>query len=146
MHDATTFVLDPAIAADTVPVLSLGLSELRLTNDRRFPWLLLVPRRAGAVEIIDLAKADRAALLEEIAAASGALRLATNCDKLNIGALGNKVRQLHVHVVARFTDDAAWPGPVWGAGEAVAYDVRARDRLVATIRAALASPAPAASF
>jgi diadenosine tetraphosphate (Ap4A) HIT family hydrolase len=140
MHDTTTFALDPAIAADTVPVISLGLSAVRLMNDRRFPWLLLVPRRAGAVEIVDLAKADRAALLEEIAAASGALRLATNCDKLNIGALGNKVRQLHVHVVARFTDDAAWPGPVWGAGTAVAYDGTARDRLVAAIRDMLASP------
>jgi diadenosine tetraphosphate (Ap4A) HIT family hydrolase len=111
-------------------------------NDRRFPWLLLVPRRAGASEIIDLSPADRAALMEEIAAASGALRLATNCDKLNVGALGNKVHQLHVHVVARFAGDAAWPGPVWSAGVAVGYDGTARDRLVATIRGILGGAAP----
>jgi diadenosine tetraphosphate (Ap4A) HIT family hydrolase len=144
MHDAMTFALDPQLAADTVPVISLGLSDLRLMNDRRFPWLLLVPRRAGASEIIDLSPADRAALMEEIAAASGALRLATNCDKLNIGALGNKVRQLHVHVVARFAGDAAWPGPVWSAGAAVGYDGAVRDRLVGAIRDMLGGAAPGA--
>jgi diadenosine tetraphosphate (Ap4A) HIT family hydrolase len=89
------------------------------------------------VEIIDLAKADRAALFEEINAASAALRTATRCDKLNVAALGNQVRQLHVHVVARFAGDAAWPGPVWGAGAAVAYEAAARDRLVAAVRSAL---------
>jgi diadenosine tetraphosphate (Ap4A) HIT family hydrolase len=142
MHDAPPFVLDPAIAADTTPILSLGLSELRLMNDRRFPWLLLVPRRPGAVEIIDLSKPDRAALFEEITAASGALRMASDCEKLNIAALGNQVRQLHVHVVARFAGDAAWPGPVWGAGTAVAYEARARDRLTETIRSALSPALP----
>lgn len=140
MHDATPFVLDPVLAADTSAVLSLGLSDVRLMNDRRFPWLLLVPRRAGAVEIIDLAKPDRATLFEEITATSGALRLATGCDKLNIAALGNQVRQLHVHIIARFEGDAAWPRPVWGTGEAVAYDPAARDRLADTIRSFLSSP------
>ncbi len=131
------FTLDPKIAADTVAVTPLGLSDLRLMNDARFPWLLLVPRRPGAVEIIDLAKADRAALFEEINAVSAALRAATRCDKLNVAALGNQVRQLHVHVVARFAGDAAWPGPVWGVGDAVAYEAAARDRLIAAVRTAL---------
>jgi len=103
-------------------------------DDARFPWLLLVPRRADAVEIVDLAKADRALLFEEISAASTALRAITRCDKLNVGALGNRVRQLHVHLVARFASDAAWPDPVWGWGTAVPYAVADRERLAAALR------------
>jgi diadenosine tetraphosphate (Ap4A) HIT family hydrolase len=139
MQDATDgpFSIDPRLAADSTPVRSLGLSDLRLMNDARFPWLLLVPRRAGMTEIIDLAKADRAVLFEEIVAVSTALRAATACDKLNVAALGNSVAQLHVHLIARFHGDAAWPKPVWGGGAAVAYESAARDRLVASILAAL---------
>jgi diadenosine tetraphosphate (Ap4A) HIT family hydrolase len=133
----TQFTLDPKITAATIGVISLELCDLRLQNDARFPWLVLVPRRPGAVEIIDLSKADRAALFEEINAVSSALLTATRCDKLNVAALGNQVRQLHVHVVARFAGDAAWPGPVWGAGDAVAYEAAARDRLIAAVRSAL---------
>ncbi len=132
------FSLDPVLAADSVAVSNLALSDVRLMNDARFPWLLLVPRRAGAVEIIDLPKADRALLFEEINAASAALRAATHCDKLNVGALGNQVRQLHVHIVARFAGDAAWPGPVWSSGAAAPYSPAARDRLIGDIRGALA--------
>ena len=131
------FALDPKLAADSVAVTSLSLSDLRLMNDARFPWLLLVPRVAAAAEIIDLQKPDRAALFEEITAVSAALRAATRCDKLNVAALGNQVRQLHVHVVARFQGDAAWPGPVWGVGHADAYERHARDILIAGIVAAL---------
>ena len=137
MNTATGFALDPKIAAVSIGIATLGLSELRLMNDERFPWLLLVPQRAGAVEMIDLEKPDRAALFEEITAVSGALRTATHCDKLNVAALGNQVRQLHVHIVARFEGDAAWPGPVWGVGDAVAYEDARRDRLIASIRSAL---------
>lgn len=137
MNVASGFALDPKIAADSVGIATLALSDLRLMNDQRFPWLLLVPRRAGAVEMIDLEKPDRAALFEEITAVSAALRTVTRCDKLNVAALGNQVRQLHVHVVARFAGDAAWPGPVWGMGLAVAYEAGRRDRLIASIRSAL---------
>lgn len=129
--------LDPRIAADTVGVTGLWLSELRLMNDARFPWLILVPRVADAAEIMDLDKVMRTALCEEITAVSQALVAATACDKLNVAALGNIVRQLHVHVVARFEGDAAWPGPVWGHGKAVAYAAEARDRLIGKILAAL---------
>lgn len=132
------FTLDPRLAADSAAVTDLGLSALRLMNDARFPWLLLVPRRPGMAEIIDLAKADRALLFEEIVAVMSALKTATGCDKLNVAALGNQVRQLHIHVVARFEGDAAWPGPVWGTGAAVAYDAARRDRLIADLAAALA--------
>ncbi|MBN8997170.1 MAG: HIT domain-containing protein [Rhizobiales bacterium] len=132
-----TFALAPRILADTAAIASLGLSELRLMDDARFPWLMLVPRKAGAEEIIDLDAAERAALTEEIALVSGALRAVTGCDKLNVGALGNIVRQLHIHVVARFERDAAWPGPVWGAGQAIAYEAAERDRFVQKLRQTL---------
>jgi len=131
-----TFALDPKIAADSLPIAPLGLSDLRLMNDFRFPWLLLVPR-VEATEIVDLAPAERARLLDEITEVSAALRKVTGCHKLNIAALGNVVRQLHVHVIARFTTDAAWPKPVWGIGEALAYPAADRDRLVSQILAAL---------
>lgn len=133
------FTLDSRLAADSFGVTGLWLSELRLMNDARFPWLILVPRVPDAVEILDLAKADRAALCDEITAVSETLITVTGCDKLNVAALGNLVRQLHVHVVARFAGDAAWPGPVWGNGKAVAYEAEARDRLIASIVTALPS-------
>jgi diadenosine tetraphosphate (Ap4A) HIT family hydrolase len=131
------FALADRLLADTTAIVSLGLSELRLMNDARFPWLVLVPRKEGAKEITDLDAGERAALVEEIALVSDALRAATGCHKLNVGALGNIVRQLHVHVVARFEGDAAWPGPVWGAGRAIAYQPAERDRLLRELRRTL---------
>lgn len=128
------FVLDPRLEADTVPVTELALCTLRLSKDVRFPWLILVPKRPDTAEIIDLGDMDRAILFDEIVIVSQALRTATRCHKLNIATLGNQVRQLHVHVIARFENDAAWPRPVWGVGEAVAYEPAARDRLVAELR------------
>ncbi len=138
------FTLDPRLAADSTPVARLALSELRLINDARFPWLLLVPRRANMAEIIDLDEGDRATLFGEIGTVATALKAMTRCDKLNIAALGNQVRQLHVHIVARFDGDAAWPGPVWGVGAPVAYEGETRDRLIAELSAAL-FPRPHAS-
>jgi diadenosine tetraphosphate (Ap4A) HIT family hydrolase len=129
------FTIDPRIAADSLFLIPLELSDLRLMNDARYPWLLLVPR-VEATEIVDLGRADRTRLLDEIAEVATALRTATGCHKLNIAALGNVVRQLHVHIVARFTTDAAWPKPVWGSGEAVAYEPQERDKLIAKILAA----------
>jgi diadenosine tetraphosphate (Ap4A) HIT family hydrolase len=133
------FRLDERLAADTIGVTGLWLSELRLMNDARFPWLVLVPRVVGASEIVDLARADRAALCDEITAVSQTLMNLTNCDKLNVAALGNVVSQLHVHVVARFQGDAAWPAPVWGYGKAVAYGAEDRDSLIVRITTALPS-------
>ncbi|HET7714300.1 MAG TPA: HIT family protein [Bauldia sp.] len=130
----TDFLLDPKLEADTVPVADLALSALRLANDARFPWLILVPRRADVSEIIDLADMDRAILFDEIVLVSRILKTVTGCHKLNVAALGNQVRQLHVHVIARLTDDPAWPRPVWGSGEAIAYEPARRDRLIAKVR------------
>jgi len=124
------FVLDPRLDADTQLVTSLALCDVRLMRDARFPWLILVPRRAGLVEMLDLPSELQQMLWQEIHQTAAALRTTVPCDKLNIGALGNIVRQLHVHVIARREGDAAWPGPVWGYGRAEPYtDNNLRSRL-----------------
>jgi diadenosine tetraphosphate (Ap4A) HIT family hydrolase len=110
----TEFTLHPQLAADCLDIGDWPLCRLLRMNDRTYPWLILVPRRAGIREIIDLAGPDRARLMEEIAAASETLRRETGAHKLNVAALGNAVPQLHVHVIARFTTDPAWPRPIWG--------------------------------
>lgn len=129
--------LDPRLAADSVAVADLALCHIRLMNDTTYPWLLLIPRREGAVEIADLSREDRMQLMDEIALASSALRAQTGCDKLNVAALGNMVPQLHVHVIARFQGDAAWPGPVWGRAPAEPYADEPRAALVAALAARL---------
>lgn len=131
------FKLDHRLEADTEPVFSLPLSDLRLMNDSRFAWLIMVPRRGEVADLIDLDRTDRALLMEEIAVVSEVLKAATDCDKLNVANLGNAVRQLHIHVIARFSTDSAWPGPVWGFGEPVDYRPEDRHRLISQIRAAL---------
>jgi diadenosine tetraphosphate (Ap4A) HIT family hydrolase len=131
------FRLDPRLEADTIPVAELPLSSLRLMTDATYPWLLLVPRKAEISELIDLDAAARAALIEEIAAAGEALRAEVRPDKLNVAALGNMVRQLHVHVIARRMDDPAWPKPVWGAMPARPYPAGGAERLAAAIAARL---------
>lgn len=133
----STFALDPRLEAGTIAVTELDLSLLRLSKDGRFPWLILVPQRHDVAEIIDLDDMDRAVLFDEIVLVSRALQAATGCHKLNVAALGNQVRQLHVHLIARFEADAAWPRPVWDVGEPVAYQPVARDRLIATLRESL---------
>lgn len=128
------FALDTRLAADTLPVGDLPLCRVLLMRDRRYAWLVLVPRRAGMVEVSDLDEGERATLWREVDRAAAALRAAAPCDKVNIGALGNIVRQLHVHVLARVEGDAAWPGPVWGHSAAVPYDGGEAERLVGALR------------
>jgi len=135
----SAFELDPRLAADSILVADLPLSQLRLMDDARFPWLVLVPRVPGAVEWIDLDQERQATLLREVNQAATLLRTTATSDKLNIGALGNIVRQLHVHVVARRVGDAAWPGPVWGSGRALPYDESARNSFVQSLRSVLAT-------
>lgn len=130
-----TFVLDPRLEAQSAPLGELALCRVLLMDDARFPWIMLVPKRTGLVEIIDLGSADLARLMEEIATASGVLEAATSAYKLNVAALGNVVRQLHVHVIARFENDAAWPSPVWGKGERVPYQPVARAEFSGKLRA-----------
>ena len=135
----TGFALDPRLESDTVEVTRLPLSVVRLMNDRRFPWLILVPARPGAIEIVDLAPADRAQLVEEIAIASAALRDLFRAAKLNVAALGNVVPQLHVHVIARFETDEAWPKPVWGTTPE-RYHFDELERRLASLRYRLSPP------
>jgi diadenosine tetraphosphate (Ap4A) HIT family hydrolase len=127
--------LHPQLEQDTETIGDLALSRLLVSNDANYPWLLLVPRRAGATEIIDLNTEDQQQLIVEIAAASRALKAITACDKLNVAAIGNMVPQLHIHIVARRRDDPAWPKPVWGAAPARAWNPADRARLVAALRA-----------
>jgi diadenosine tetraphosphate (Ap4A) HIT family hydrolase len=140
------FDLDPRLVADSLPIGELTLSRLLLKNDSRYPWLVLVPRRKGAAEIVDLDRPARSALMDEIAHASEALRTLPRVDKINVGSLGNIVRQLHVHVIARRVGDPAWPGPVWGAGMGSRYGQDEAWRLIAKVREGLKghlhAPAP----
>ena len=119
------FVLDPRLAADSAFIADGPLSQVRLMDDARFPWLLLVPRVAGASEWIDLDGGQQRLLLAEINQISKLLRVEPGVQKINIGALGNIVRQLHVHLVGRREGDAAWPGPTWGSGAAQRIDANA---------------------
>ena len=128
------FTLHPQLAQDTVPVGDLPLSRVLLANDTNYPWLILVPRKPGLVELIDLEENEQVQLLAEIARTARTLKEVTACDKLNIAALGNQVAQLHVHVIARRKSDAAWPKPVWGAAKPSAYDPKMRDDLIGTLR------------
>ena len=133
----TDFALDARLERDSLFIADGPLSQLRLMNDSRFSWLVLVPRVANAAELVDLDGGQQRLLLAEINLASHLLRKTGRCDKINIGALGNIVRQLHVHVLARIEGDSAWPGPVWGRGKAVPYPAPERDRLVHAFRDAL---------
>jgi len=131
-----SFVLHERLAADTVPLADLVLSSARLMNDDRWPWIILVPRRADAHELRALDEADQVQLMREIALASRALSTIYQPDKINVGALGNLVPQLHVHVIGRTRDDEAWPGPVWGVGNARPYG-DALETTLARLRKAL---------
>ena len=115
---AEHFDLDPRLEETSVPAADWPLCQIRLKDDARFHWLLLVPRRAGVVELTDLDEADYAKLNAEILAAVRLVQEVARPDKVNVAALGNMVAQMHVHVIARFSSDAAWPDPVWchGAG------------------------------
>ena len=115
------FELHPRLEADTFAIADWDLCRVLLMNDCRYPWLILVPRRNWVREIHELKTIDRTILMEEISQASAALQAAFGPDKMNVGALGNIVEQLHVHVIARSKSDPAWPGPVWGHGDAEAY-------------------------
>ena len=131
------FVLDARLAADSVSILKLGLCDLRLAKDSRWPWLILVPQRADVSEVFDLTPLDQAMLTFEQVTVGAALKQVTGADKINIAAIGNIVRQLHVHVVARMEDDPNWPKPIWGYGTSVPYDQAAFDAMKTRILEAL---------
>ncbi len=131
---ASSWSLDPRLERDSAALGDLPLSRLLLMNDANYPWLVLVPRRPHLVELIDLDDAGQGTLMGEIARVARALKAITRCDKLNVAALGNTVRQLHVHVIARFDGDAAGPRPVWGAVAPRPYAAADRERLTGALR------------
>lgn len=136
------FSVDPAFEAGSVHVGDTALSHVRLQNDARWPWLILIPRQPGLREIEDLSSADRARLIEETVLAGQAVRAIGGAtgfavEKLNLGALGNVTPQLHVHIVGRRPGDAAWAGPVWGVGTAELYADDVLAKAIAVARAGL---------
>ena len=129
-----SFLLDERLQQDTITVGDLAFCRLLLMNDSQYPWLILVPRKPDVVELYELEVEEQQKLLSEIADVSRAMKQVFTPDKLNIGALGNVVRQLHVHVVARYTDDIAWPAPVWGAHPTVPYEKEAQLNAIDKVR------------
>ena len=131
---ASTWSLHPRLKEDTIDIGDLPLCRVLVVKDANYPWLLLVPRRAGAVEIIDLEEVEQAQLMTEISRVARALKDITKCHKLNIAALGNAVPQLHVHIIARRTSDAAWPRPVWGVVPPLAHDAEEVQNFISALR------------
>ena len=126
--------LHERLKQDTIDIGDLPLSRVLVIKDAHYPWLLLVPRRSEIVEIIDLEEVEQAQLMTEISRVARALKEITKCDKLNIAALGNVVPQLHVHIIARRTGDAAWPRPVWGVMPPLAHDAEEVQRFISALR------------
>jgi diadenosine tetraphosphate (Ap4A) HIT family hydrolase len=126
--------LHSQLKKDTIDIGDLPLCKVLVIKDAHYPWLLLVPRREGAVEIIDLDEVAQAQLMTEVSRVSRALKEITKCDKLNVAALGNLVPQLHVHVIARRTSDAAWPRPVWGVMPPLAHDAEEVQNFINALR------------
>ena len=120
--DAVSFVIDSQLKQTSYPLTSLDVCDLRLVDDQRWPWLLIIPRVPHAVELIDITPDLRAQVWLEIDHVGRVMRDQFSPHKLNIAALGNQVRQLHVHCIARFPEDEAWPNPVWGVGDSAPYD------------------------
>ena len=133
------FKADPAFDAGSVMVCDWPLCQLRLQDDARFPWLILIPRRAGLHEIEDLDPAERAALMDEVVRAGEMVRFLGQAagrpvQKLNVAALGNVTAQLHVHVIGRRHDDGVWPEPVWGRGAATPYGANGLQAAISRMR------------
>ncbi len=131
---ASNWSLHSQLNKDTIDIGDLPLCKVLVIKDAHYPWLLLVPRRDGAVEIIDLDEVEQAQLMTEITRVSRALKEVTKCDKLNVAALGNLVPQLHVHIIARRTSDAAWPRPVWGVMPPLAHDAEEVQNFISALR------------
>ena len=135
--------LHSQLANDAATVGDLPLCRVLAINSADYPWLILVPRRAGLAEIVDLGD-EAAQLMSEIAQASRVLKAVTECDKLNVAAIGNVVPQLHLHIVARWKTDPLWPKPIWGTAPPRAGDATAFARFLGAIRHGLGLVVPGA--
>jgi diadenosine tetraphosphate (Ap4A) HIT family hydrolase len=138
IHDSTRFELNTRLARDSMHITDLPLCNVRLMDNKKFPWLILIPRVVAASEWIDLDRGQQHQLSDEIAVVSHILKALTTPDKLNIATLGNQVAQLHVHVIARYKADAAWPNPVWG-GASEYYKEEESSRFIYDLKSALDS-------
>lgn len=142
-----SFVLDPQLKCDCIHVDDLALCRVLLMNDAQYPWLILVPRVAGVSEIYQLSLNDQLQLMRESSALSEAMAGHFEPDKMNLANLGNMVSQLHLHLVARFRDDPAWPGPVWGHGRIIPYEkIQLKKQLQALQKLVSKTKASANSF
>ena len=133
------FSLHPQLAGYGIELARWPLSLILLMDDARFPWLILVPQRSGLRDLHDVAAAERGPLMEEIARAGRLMQSVFTADKINTAALGNQVPQLHIHVIARFTSDAAWPNPIWSVGERRRMNETERKQRIALLQAGLKS-------
>lgn len=131
------FKLHPTLERDTVEIANLELCRVLLMRDETYPWLILVPMREGLRDLDELCEADRILAMAEIDCVSKVMKAIFEPDKMNVGALGNIVEQLHIHVIARFKTDPAWPAPVWGATEAKDYEDAPREALTNLLRQVL---------
>ena len=135
--DNEAFTLDPTLEKDTVEIKRLGVCRVLLMRDKTYPWIIMVPAIPGLRDFDDLSPTHRTAVTTEMDQVSKALKSVCQPYKINVAALGNVVEQLHIHVIARFQDDAAWPGPVWGAHPPIDYDEEKRSELISKIKSAL---------
>ena len=133
------FILDDRLAKDTIHLLELPLCRFLLMNDRRYPWLILVPRHNSLSEIHDLPDKDQSTLISEVTSATRALEKLFQPKKINVASLGNMVSQLHIHVIARLEEDEAWPNPVWGIGKSESYSRNEAKRLVDQLTTSLSA-------
>ena len=133
----TTFALHERLEQDSVRIGKLRICQVRLSNDARWPWLVLVPEIPGAEELHDLSVSQQEAIALDTNNCGKALKQVTNCESINSAALGNVVRQLHIHVVARSAGDSFWPGPIWGFGTPKEYEKQKRSDLIVALKAKL---------
>ena len=124
------FNLDRKLEADTIFIKDFTLCKLLLMNDSNYPWFILVPRKHDISELFELSKTEQEILISEISQLSKIIKKQFSAHKINVATLGNMVKQLHIHVIARFTDDPAWPHPIWGRAEAIPY----QDEVIADYR------------
>lgn len=128
--------LDPRLESDSSPIIDLSLCQVRLHHNAAFPWIMLIPQQASLSEIIDLSSSDQLLLMQEIVLSCGIMRDLFNPTKLNVANLGNIVSQLHVHIVARYESDEAWPGPIWNRGITMDYSDDAKKERIEKLKKA----------
>lgn len=130
-----TAALHPQLAKDCLPIVSLGVCRVYLQNNKNFPWLVLVPMREGITEIFDLETVDYEQVMSEVRSVTKHFAEFTRADKINVATLGNVVPQLHIHIIARFKKDGAWPNPVWNALPPTPYPQHEAELLIKELRA-----------